>query len=138
YIGDYLEIKDFYYLNGKIYFIFNRNENYYRPVPAQQDFPGERYYFNQDSLLRWRNIERVEEYFEKTNYDYIDDTFTWKVYEYKDFTNTDVEKSSYKKPEEDADYHKQMKTEYLRREQVVLEEAYNLYNKVIEAPDTTN
>lgn len=138
YIDDYLEIKDFYFLDGQVYFVFNRNENYYRPVPAQQDFPGERYYFNQDSMVRWRKIEKVGDVFEKTNYDYIENLFSWTTYEYPDITDTDLEKENYKRPDEDAEYRKQKETEFLRTEKIVLDEAYNVYNKVIEAPDTTN
>ena len=138
YIDDYLEIKDFYFLDGKIYFVFNRNENYYRPIPAQQDFPGERFYYNNDSLVRWRNIEEINEAYEKVDYNYEDNDFQWITYLYKDLASTNSEKPGYKKPEEDLEYKKQKQTEYQKNEQRYLDEAYNLYNKVIEAPDTTN
>ncbi len=138
YIDDYLEIKDFYFKDGKVYFIFNRNENYYRPVPAQQDFAGQRFYYNNDSLTRWRKIDKVGDAYEKTDYNYLDDSFQWITYLYEDLTNTDLQKPNYKKPEDDLEYQKEKEREFLKKEKRFLDEAYNLYNKVIEAPDTTN
>jgi hypothetical protein len=139
YLGDKLEVTDYYYIDGSSYFIFKRNENYYRPIPAKQDFAGTRYYYFKDSLLKWRKIEKNANNFEKTDYTYDDKGFQWKKYEYKNLDdNVDKEKSKYTKANEDANLKKQMEDEFLKNERDMLNAAYNIYNKVVQAPRVTS
>lgn len=56
YIGDQLEIVDYYYDKGKVSFIFKREDSVYTPTYASPDKIGERYYFNNDVLVKWRVI----------------------------------------------------------------------------------
>ena len=76
-------------------------------MPAQQDFAGQRFYYNNDSLTRWRKIDKVGDAYEKTDYNYLDDSFQWITYLYEDLTNTDLQKPNYKKPEDDLEYQKE-------------------------------
>lgn len=139
YLQGSLEITDYYYTDGSVYFIFKRNENYYRPVPAQQDFPGNRYYYYQDSLLKWRDIQKVSNaIFEKTDYSYNNKDLQWKKYEYKDLDGVDKEKSSYTKASQDSVLQKQMEDEFLKREKDMLNAAYNIYNKAVQSPRVTS
>lgn len=135
-----LEITDYYYQNGKVLFIFKRNENYYRPYPAHLNFAGERYYFQNDTLYKWRVVKKNNDLFEKTDYTFLDNVLDWKVSEYEDADNDDTnkEKSNYTRPEDDENLRKEKKEEFLNNEKNMLDKAYNLYNKIIEAPDTTN
>lgn len=137
YLGDKLEVTDYYYMDGSSYFIFKRIENYYRPVPAQQDFAGSRYYYYKDSLIKWREIEKINNNFEKTDYSYANKNFNWKTYEYENMDNVDKEKSSYTKATEDANLQKQKENEFLKREKDMLNSAYNIYNKVVQVPRVT-
>jgi hypothetical protein len=138
YIGDKLEVTDYYYIDGSSYFIFKRSENYYRPIPAQQDFSGSRYYFYQNSLLKWREIEKTNNKIEKTDYSYDNKNFQWKKYEYENLDNVDKEKSNYTKANEDANLQKQSEEEFLKRQRDMLNSAYNIYNKVVQAPRVTS
>ena len=137
YLGDKLEVTDYYYMDGSSYFIFKRIENYYRPVPAQQDFAGSRYYYYKDSLIKWREIEKTNNNFEKTDYSYANKNFNWKTYEYENMDNVDKEKSSYTKSTQDANLQKQNENEFLKREKDMLNAAYNIYNKVVQVPRVT-
>ena len=57
YIGDHLEITDYYYLDsGKVNFIFVRTDYNYVPSYAVPEKDGERYYFNDDCLVKWRIV----------------------------------------------------------------------------------
>ncbi|MGH4120702.1 carboxypeptidase regulatory-like domain-containing protein [Clostridium sp.] len=139
YLGDKLEVTDYYYMDGSSYFIFKRNENYYRPIPAQQDFAGSRYYYCKDSLVKWREIEKnTNNNFEKTDYFYDKKGFQWKKYEYENIDSTNKEKSSYTKANEDASLQKQMEDGFLKKERNMLNAAYNIYNKVVQAPQITS
>ncbi len=138
YLTDTLEITDYYFVEGKIYFMFRRQENYYRPVAAQQDFPGERFYFADDSLVKWREIiKNPSNLFEKTDYNYIENGFSWTTMEYKDMTNVDIEKQQYKKPGDDEDYKNTKEQEFKQKQKDMLNSAYNLYNKVLQTPSIT-
>lgn len=132
-----LNITDFYYNNGSLFFYFNRTENYYRPVAARQDFEGVRAYFYNDALIRYRDIIQVANGFEKTDYTLDDETLDWKVYEYKNIDKDDVnkEKTDYKKPQDDKDTAAERQTQYLEDEQTIVNAAYNIYRAVIEQPD---
>lgn len=50
-----LELTDYYYIDeGKINFIYQRKDSIYTPTYASPDKTGSRYYFNKDSLIKWR------------------------------------------------------------------------------------
>ncbi|MBO5621609.1 MAG: zinc-ribbon domain-containing protein, partial [Butyrivibrio sp.] len=51
-----LNITDYYYQNGKPYFIFDRKDSLYTPTYATLDKPGMRYYFMNDVLVRSRMV----------------------------------------------------------------------------------
>ena len=63
--GNTLEITDYYYQdNGQPNFIYQRTDSIYTPTYATPDKTGERFYFNNDTLVRWRWINaplQVEE-----------------------------------------------------------------------------
>ncbi len=50
------KITDYYYSGGKPNFIFVRHDSVYTPTYATTDKTGERFYFHQDVLARWRMI----------------------------------------------------------------------------------
>lgn len=55
--GNILEITDYYYQdNGQPNFIYQRTDSIYTPTYATPDKTGERFYFNNDTLVRWRWI----------------------------------------------------------------------------------
>lgn len=139
YLSKNLQITDYYYMEGNIYFVFRRNEKYYRPIPAQQDFPGSRYYYYEDSLLRWRKIEtKSNNTFEKTDYYYNNKNFQWKTYEYKNLDDVEKEKNNYVKASENPKLRVKFEKEFVNREKSMLDAAYNIYNKVVKSPRTTN
>lgn len=56
--GNVLEITDYYYLdNGQPDFIYQRTDSIYTPTYATQNKTGERYYFKNDTLVKWRWID---------------------------------------------------------------------------------
>lgn len=63
--GDSLLLTDYYYLdNGQPNFIYQRTDSIYTPTYATPDKTGERFYFNNDTLVKWRWINvplQVEE-----------------------------------------------------------------------------
>lgn len=60
--GDYLEITDYYYTDeGKVNFIFVREDINYIPSYAKPQVDGERYYFSQDVLVKWRTVTQGEQ-----------------------------------------------------------------------------
>lgn len=63
--GNTLEITDYYYQdNGQPNFIYQRTDSIYTPTYATPDKTGQRFYFNNDTLVRWRWINaplQVEE-----------------------------------------------------------------------------
>lgn len=50
------QLKDYYYWLGKPNFIFQRTDSVYTPTYATPDKVGERFYFNDDVMARWRKI----------------------------------------------------------------------------------
>lgn len=54
--GAYL-VSDYYYDNGKVNFVFTRTVDVYTPTYATIDKVGNRYYFNNDVLVRYRKID---------------------------------------------------------------------------------
>jgi tetratricopeptide (TPR) repeat protein len=58
YLGDTLEITDYYYTNdGKPNFVFQRMDTVYTPESAMLTMLGERYFFTNDTMVRWRIID---------------------------------------------------------------------------------
>ncbi len=51
-----LELTDYYYMDGTPNFIFRRSDSAYTPTYASIDKVGERYYFSQDQMVKWRWI----------------------------------------------------------------------------------
>ena len=57
--GEYLEIVEYYYTDdGKVSFIFKKKDINYIPSYATPDKEGDRYYFNNDTLVKWRAVVR--------------------------------------------------------------------------------
>lgn len=55
--ADYVEITDYYYDDhGKINFIFQRKDSVYTPTYATKAKKGKRFYFNNDVMVKYRNI----------------------------------------------------------------------------------
>lgn len=60
-----LELTDYYYQDGVPNFCFKRTDSVYTPTYATPNKTGERYYFANDVMARWRMIEEpnvIEEY----------------------------------------------------------------------------
>ena len=53
--GEY-KLVDFYYQNGKPNFMFERYDSVYTPTYATIDKIGERFYFDNDVMVKWRMI----------------------------------------------------------------------------------
>ncbi|RGY99442.1 zinc ribbon domain-containing protein [Clostridium sp. AM58-1XD] len=51
-----LELSDYYYRDGKPNFVFRRSDTVYTPTYASIDKVGERYYFTNDQMVKWRWI----------------------------------------------------------------------------------
>ena len=57
YMQDHLEITDYYYRDdGKVSFIFLRNDLNYVPSYAVPTKDGQRFYFNSDCMVKWRVV----------------------------------------------------------------------------------
>ncbi|MCM1543510.1 MAG: zinc-ribbon domain-containing protein [Blautia sp.] len=54
--SDGLELTDYYYVDGQPNFVFRRQDTVYTPTYATIGKVGERYYFDNDVLVRWRMI----------------------------------------------------------------------------------
>ncbi|WP_276948132.1 zinc-ribbon domain-containing protein [Acetatifactor muris] len=61
-----LTLTDWYYLSGQPNFVFRRNDTVYTPTYATIDKVGERYYFNNDVMVKWRMIRVPKEVGEYT------------------------------------------------------------------------
>lgn len=62
YKEDILEITDYYYMdNGKVNFVFVREDTNYVPSYAIPSKSGRRYYYNKDTLVKWRIVEDGEQ-----------------------------------------------------------------------------
>ena len=62
--GSTLLLTDYYYQNGKVNFIFLRYDSVYTPTYATGKKIGERFYFCDDVMVRWRSVavpEQIEE-----------------------------------------------------------------------------
>ncbi len=51
-----VELSDYYYRSGKPNFVFRRSDSVYTPTYATIDKIGERYYFADDQMVKWRWI----------------------------------------------------------------------------------
>ena len=63
--GNNLQLVDYYYQSGVPNFAFAREDSVYTPTYATPSKTGERYYFNNNVLARWRMVRepgRIEEY----------------------------------------------------------------------------
>ena len=107
-----LEITDYYYDDqGKPNFVYQRKDSIYTPVYASFEFTGDRYFFNNDSLIKWRFVKKandVEEISLKT-----------------DKNRKDVKQYSY------LDINKKKQKAYDRKEVRMLNAAYNTYNAML-------
>ena len=107
-----LEITDYYYDDkGKPNFVYQRKDSIYTPVYASFEFTGDRYFFNNDSLIKWRFVKKandVEEISLKT-----------------DKNRKDVKQYSY------LDINKKKQNAYDKKEVRMLNAAYNTYNAML-------
>ena len=107
-----LEITDYYYDDkGKPNFVYQRKDSIYTPVYASFEFTGDRYFFNNDSLIKWRFVKKandVEEISLKT-----------------DKNRKDVKQYSY------LDINKKKQKDYDKKEVRMLNAAYNTYNAML-------
>ena len=107
-----LEITDYYYDDkGKANFVYQRKDSIYTPVYASFEFTGDRYFFNNDSLIKWRFVKKandVEEISLKT-----------------DKNRKDVKQYSY------LDINKKKQKAYDKKEVRMLNAAYNTYNAML-------
>ena len=107
-----LEITDYYYDDkGKPNFVYQRKDRIYTPVYASFEFTGDRYFFNNDSLIKWRFVKKandVEEISLKT-----------------DKNRKDVKQYSY------LDINKKKQKAYDKKEVRMLNAAYNTYNAML-------
>ena len=57
-----LEITDYYYDDkGKPNFIYQRKDSIYTPIYADFNRTGDRYFFNNDSLIKWRWVKKAND-----------------------------------------------------------------------------
>ena len=107
-----LEITDYYYDDkGKPNFVYQRKDSIYTPVYASFEFTGDRYFFNNDSLIKWRFVKKandVEEISLKT-----------------DKNRKDLKQYSY------LDINKKKQKAYDKKEVRMLNAAYNTYNAML-------
>ncbi len=61
-----LELVDYYYKDGRLNFAFRRQDSVYTPTYATIGKVGERYYFAEDVMVRWRLIQVPDEIQEHT------------------------------------------------------------------------
>ena len=108
---DYVEITDYYYDDyGKINFIFQRKDSVYTPTYATRMKKGKRFYFNQDVLVKYRNITSP-----------------------LNVTDIVLEKMEVDEIRYDSLSKKERK-EYDRLWQKMLDASYNTYRMVIDTP----
>lgn len=57
-----LEITDYYYDDkGKPNFVYQRKDSIYTPIYADFNRTGDRYFFNNDSLIKWRWVKKAND-----------------------------------------------------------------------------
>lgn len=107
--GSLLLLTDYYYQNGKVNFVFLRYDSVYTPTYATGKKLGERFYFCDDVMVRWRSVA-VPGQIEECTLNARDDIGYMQT-DY--FTQTEEERQKYDK-----------------MESVILNEAYNVYEAV--------
>ena len=107
-----LEITDYYYDDkGKPNFVYQRKDSIYTPVYASFEFTGDRYFFNNDSLIKWRWVKKANDVEE----------ITLKV----DKGRKDVKQHGF------STVSKAKKKAYDKKEVRMLNAAYNTYNAML-------
>ena len=107
-----LEITDYYYDDkGKPNFVYQRKDSIYTPVYASFEFTGDRYFFNNDSLIKWRWVKKANDVEE----------ITLKV----DKGRKDVKQHGF------STVSKAKKKAYDKKEVNMLNAAYNTYNAML-------
>ena len=110
-----LEITDYYYDDkGKPNFVYQRKDSIYTPVYASFEFTGDRYFFNNDSLIKWRWVKKANDVEE----------ITLKV----DKGRKDVKQHGF------STVSKAKKKAYDKKEVNMLNAAYNTYNAMLKKP----
>lgn len=74
---DYLDIYEYYFQEGKINFVFQTTNVVYTPTYATPDKPGCRYYYNSDTLVKFRGVDEnknLQDYY-VDKLDTYDETF---------------------------------------------------------------
>ena len=107
-----LEITDYYYDDkGKPNFVYQRKDSIYTPVYASFEFTGDRYFFNNDSLIKWRFVKKAND---------VEEISLKTVKNRKD-----VKQYSY------LDINKKKQKAYDKKEVRMLNAAYNTYNAML-------
>ena len=121
YKDDILEITDYYYeKDGKLNFIFVREDVHYTPSYATPTTDGKRYYFEKDTMVKWRVVK--------------DGDITTYV-----IGKAEKEQSSKKgKIHLYKDLSDKKKKKYHENEEKMLNAGYNTYNTVLNAKGITN
>ena len=109
-----LAIVEYYYTDdGKLNFAYAYDDVNYVPSYATPDRDGERYLFDEDTMVTWRIVKNGEE----------------KDYCYTKAEKKRVEKSG-RKAKLYSDCKKKIKKQYDQREQEILNASYNTFEKV--------
>ena len=110
-----LEITDYYYDDkGKPNFVYQRKDSIYTPIYADFNRTGDRYFFNNDSLIKWRWVKKANDVEE----------ITLKV----DKGRKDVKQHGF------STVSKAKKKAYDKKEVNMLNAAYNTYKAMLKKP----
>ena len=110
-----LEITDYYYDDkGKPNFVYKRKDSIYTPIYADFNRTGDRYFFNNDSLIKWRWVKKANDVEE----------ITLKV----DKGRKDVKQHGF------STVSKAKKKAYDKKEVNMLNAAYNTYKAMLKKP----
>ena len=110
-----LEITDYYYDDkGKPNFVYQRKDSIYTPIYADFNRTGDRYFFNKDSLIKWRWVKKANDVEE----------ITLKV----DKGRKDVKQHGF------STVSKAKKKAYNKKEVNMLNAAYNTYKVMLKRP----
>lgn len=110
-----LEITDYYYDDkGKPNFVYQRKDSIYTPIYADFNRTGDRYFFNNDSLIKWRWVKKANDVEE----------ITLKV----DKGRKDVKQHGF------STVSKAKKKAYNKKEVNMLNAAYNTYKAMLKKP----
>ena len=110
-----LEITDYYYDDkGKPNFVYQRKDSIYTPIYADFNRTGDRYFFNNNSLIKWRWVKKANDVEE----------ITLKV----DKGRKDVKQHGF------STVSKAKKKAYNKKEVNMLNAAYNTYKAMLKKP----